>query len=366
MSRFGDLYWVAVAKSTPPVRRIYFDTEPLRRGNWPFDSTTLGYYLLMASNMGIVLCVPDPSLHERAEQWIRETLAAIVATSEKATTAQKALKSAGLELTLQSPTEHQLRVSYAEAEREALQIYRLQRIPYASRPLDEIFRMAVARDLTFQERKDGVVGLQDCVILLSVLDHLKTNPVPSAFVSNDRIFTEISNTALGSSELRLIRGLTELEQILDAAVEASFNADFRRMWEYLTTRIRALLNEHRDEIQRFIEQNIDTAELEKLFSGRIVSKEPPTIKQFGAIHPEMQGEADDPLLFSCDATVSYTANLEERLTTLASLLGAQSDAELSQFSSQIVSRERSAVVDLTAQINPDYTNLRLNAARIRA
>jgi hypothetical protein len=141
------------------------------------------------------------------------------------------------------------------------------------------------------------------------------------------------------------------------------------MWEYLTTRITALLNEHRDEIQRFIEQNIDTAELEKLFVGRVVSSGPPAIERFGAIHPELKGEADDPLLFSCDVTVSYTANVEERLErliTLASLMGSPSAAELSQFGSQVVSRERSATVELSAQINPDYTNLQLRAARIRA
>ena len=353
------------------MRRFYFDTEPLRHGNWPFKATWfgLGYFLRMASTMGAELYVPDPALHERAEQWVRETLAALSETSTKAKAARKALKPVGLEVTLQLPTEELLRAKYTGAEQAALKEDCLQRSPFPTRPLDEIFRMAVAREFTFEEKKDGVVGLQDCVILFSVLDHLKANPASAAFVSNDGIFAKIPALTAAGTDLRLIRGVTELEKILDDAVMPSFDVEFDQMWQYLTTRITALLNEHREEIQRFIERNITPAELEKVFADRVISSGPLAIERFGAIHPEMKGGADDPLLFSCDVTVSYTANVEERLErliTLASLMGSPSAAELSQFGSQVVSRERSAIVELSAQVNPDYTNLQLNAARIRA
>jgi hypothetical protein len=102
--------------------------------------------------------VPEPALHERSEQWMRETLAALSETTTKAKGAQKALKSVGLELSLQSPTEDLLRSKYADAEQNALKRDRLQQIPYPSRPLDEIFRMAVAREFTFEEKKKAWWG----------------------------------------------------------------------------------------------------------------------------------------------------------------------------------------------------------------
>ena len=52
-----------------------------------------------------------------------------------------------------------------------------QQIACAEGPLDEIFRMAVARDSLFEQKGDHVVGLQDCVIALSILDRLGNGPV---------------------------------------------------------------------------------------------------------------------------------------------------------------------------------------------
>jgi hypothetical protein len=366
MSRVGELYLQSAARATLPFRRLYFDTEPLTNGGWPLVSGQFTFCLDMATTMGAEICVPAAALHERSEQYIRETLAAFDAVRAKAKEAQKDVQSLGLTATLRLPTEDELRGRYADVERAAVARFRVQQVPYASRSLDEIFRMAVARDLTFEEKKGGVVGLQDCVILLSALEHVKANRVPSAFVSNDGIFSKISMLAPtgAGTDVQLVRGLTALELILKEAVDATFNADFSRLWDETTGRIKQALTARGTEIQRFLEQNIDPAQAEALFVGRLVSLGPLAIDGFGAIRPDLAGEANDPVRFSCDLSVSYSGTVEEQRFSLDQLIGGRTVGELSP--PEKVVRDRSAIVELGAQIDADYTNLKLLSARIRA
>ena len=119
---------------------------------WPFVSKQLAFCLTLASTMGAQICIPDAALHERAEQWIRGTLTTLSELQAKRTDAQWVLQSVGLSVSLQVPTEEELRGKYAVAERAALADYRVERIRHSSHPLREVFNMAVARGFTFEEK----------------------------------------------------------------------------------------------------------------------------------------------------------------------------------------------------------------------
>ncbi len=314
--------------------------------------------------MGVELYIPEPALYERAEQGIRRALDELAAAWAKAKAAGKALRCFGAAVVLQAPAEAELRTRYTSAEQEALKSFHIQLTPYASRPLDEVFRMAVTRGFTFEGKGSGVVGLQDCVILLSVFDHLRANPTSAALVSKDEVFSRIPALAPTGIELRLISGLTALNEVLDKAHHAAFSAEFKQWFTEETERITQLLTTHREKIQNFLELNIDPSEVEKVFSGSILSTQPPTIEHFGIIRPELEGAVGEPLRFSCDVSVSYTAIVEQRFSSLAALLGQQPPLEPSP--PVQVTEHRTVTVELAAQISPDYTNLTLQTARIRS
>ncbi len=361
MSRAGNLYWQAASKAAAPFRRIYFDTEPLAQSNWPFVSAGLGFVMRLASTMKAELCVPEAALHERCEQCLRQTLEALAAASTKINASQKFLKPLGLSATLQVPTEKEIRDKYADAERQALSTFAIQRIPFSTHPLESIFRMAVAREFTFEENKAGVVGLQDCTILLSAFEHLAATPVTAAFISKDHVFSGIPSLASPGVDMRFVRGVDELDQILQKSLDATYTEDFARMWSEMSERITAVLMASRSEVQRLIEKSVYSAEIEKLFPGAIENLEPPSVLQFGSIRPDVEGAESEPIKFSCDVNVLYTAVVQKTSNALALIL-SDVPSLLTPTHSKL---SRDGVVELGAQVDPDYSNLRLISARIR-
>jgi len=263
----------------------------------------------------------------------------------------------------QAPAQVTLRAEYDRAEQSSLRKLCIQRVPYATKALDEVFRMAVSRGFTFQETKAGVVGLQDCVILLSVFDHLRTNPTSAAFVSHDAIFSRIpSLTADFGVNLRLISGLTDLEEVFDAAQSAALDLEFKGWWAGEVERIMNVLEASRNLIEAFLGKTVDSAEIEKLFSGHVVTLEPPTVGRIGHIRPELQGAANGPICFSCDVSVSWGARVEQPLYSLASLIGLQSFP--GPFTAAEITQSRTATVELAAQVGADDAKLELRTARI--
>jgi hypothetical protein len=363
MARPRDLFWQAAAKATPPVRRLYFDTEPLRHGDWPFMSNQFKFCLRLADAMNVELYIPQPALYERAEQGIREALAEVGAAEEKAKTAGKALRRFGAAVEFRAPAEAELRASYEQVQQAALREFHIRQASHTSRELDDVFRMAVARDFTFEHTKHGVVGLQDCVILLSVFDHLRANPTSAALVSNDAVFSRIPKLVPPGVELRHILGLTALSEVLDKATHAAFGIEFEQWWAKETDRLKQALETHRDKIKEFLEETIDPTELGKVFGfGNILAIQQLTIKGFDGIRPGLEGGTDERQVFSCDASVSYTATIE-RSVSLASLLGQQ---PLAESPPPILANEhRTITIELTAKISRDYADLTLETARIR-
>jgi len=366
MSRGSNLYWQAAAKATPPFRRLYLDTEPLRCGDWPRMSNQLGFCLRVAGHMGVGLYIPEPALYERNEQWIREALAKLEVGRAEVKDARKYVQPLGASVSFEVPVEAEIRTRYASVQQKALAEFRIRGVPYASRPLDEVFRMAVQRVFTFEDSKAGVVGLQDCVILLSVLDHLCANPASAALVSNDAVFSRIPALTPEGVDLHPISGLAALEKTLDEAVSAALSAELTRWWTEEAERIRQVLTTQHGRIRGFLEESIGSSEIEKLFVGRVLAVEPPTIESLGRIRPELAGLADEPLRFSCDLRVSYTATVEQQFSSLlAALVGGQQPPTESTPARQ-TTEHRTVTIELGAQVSPDYSNLALQTAHLRA
>ncbi|MFY9732481.1 MAG: hypothetical protein WB723_00220 [Candidatus Acidiferrales bacterium] len=221
--------------------------------------------------------------------------------------------------------------------------------------------MAVAREFTFEENKAGVVGLQDCTILLSAFEHLAATPVTAAFISKDHVFSGIPSLASPGVDMRFVRGVDELDQILQKSLDATYTEDFARMWSEMSERITAVLMASRSEVQRLIEKSVYSAEIEKLFPGAIENLEPPSVLQFGSIRPDVEGAESEPIKFSCDVNVLYTAVVQKTSNALALIL-SDVPSLLTPTHSKL---SRDGVVELGAQVDPDYSNLRLISARIR-
>ncbi len=50
---------------------IYFDTEPLRRSNWPDQSVILRNVFTVANRWGLDILIPEPVERQTEEQWLR-------------------------------------------------------------------------------------------------------------------------------------------------------------------------------------------------------------------------------------------------------------------------------------------------------
>lgn len=111
----------------------------------------------------------DAPVLERSAHWIRETVAALSSVQAKAQSVQNSLRLVTLKASVEVPSSDEVRSKFADAELNAIRHFNVHPVPYPQRALREVFQMAVARGFTFEEKKDGVVGLQDCVILLLCL-----------------------------------------------------------------------------------------------------------------------------------------------------------------------------------------------------
>jgi hypothetical protein len=323
--------------------------------------------------MRIELYIPEPALYERGEHWIRERLSEIEAAGGKADSVQKAVKMfVQTPVRFQAPSEQELRSGYARIEEQAIQALDVKTCPSGSFTLDDAFRLAVARDFTFEQKGSGVVGLQDCVILASALHHLQHNPVSAAFVSNDAVFSRLARLApTYGVDLRLISGTDELEKILDRAHDAEWGPVIREWWSREDQQIRALILDQTAQIETFIEQNIDRSAIQKRVVGTVLSIGPPKLESVGGVRPEAKGEAAEPIQFSCDLHVSYEVVVERSPLSLGALLHLQyvvtgGPPTQSTGGSPIQATEKTtAIVELTARVNPEHTELTLDGVQMR-
>lgn len=369
MSRAHELFLRAARNAKRPVSRLYFDTEPMRAGGWPNANAPLTTCLELSRELGIELCVPTATLHERAEQRVREVLATVEDAKAKTKTAQKTLESFRLAngVAFQGPEESEIKERYEAMSRAAMARFQIREVPCATRSFEEVFRTAVARGGTFESKESGVVGVQDWMILLSAVDDLQARPTDAAFVSADKVFLKIPTIIPTDVSLQLIQGLGPLEKALDGAIGEVYDAEFDRLLKEIDDGISRALDSNRDVIEEFIKTQIDTSEVEKLFSGKVLSVDSLAIQRFGVIRPKIAGATTDPLQFSCDVRVAYKATVEETLygySTAATAPRTFAEVGIPPYTFHSV-KEGTATVEVNAQVNADYSKLVLNSAQIR-
>jgi hypothetical protein len=232
--------------------------------------------------------------------------------------------------------------------------------------MEEAFRMAVRGEFTFERKPAGVVGLQDGIILASVLDHVGLSPMPSAFVSKDAVFERLPKIITIGTTLEWIQGLDALENVLKQALALSFDNVFDTWWDEETERDRNAIRAQFPAIAQYLEQSIDPEQMEKLFGSRVVSASPPSVVDVDFIRPDFKREESDPHAVSCVLRVTFFAVVERPSNTssLARTLGLTLPPSPGDTLVQ-VSESRDANVDFACELSPDYTTLAPKTASLK-
>jgi hypothetical protein len=170
--------------------RLYLDTNVLHQG-WPNLSTRVQNALVLADSLKVQVVIPQVTLDELEKHW-KENWDAHRAKALSAIAETKKLMNAIAvdpeQMAIPKiPSASDMEGAYQKQVESLLTVGQIEVARLTPRPLDEILRMAIRRDLIFG---DEGKNLQDMLIFLSVVDHLREDAAPpaSAFVSNDRIF----------------------------------------------------------------------------------------------------------------------------------------------------------------------------------
>ncbi len=358
-----ELYKEAARNAVLPFRRVYFDTEPLRAGGWPRPSKQLFLVLHVANLMQIDLCFPEPTVREREEQWLRAAGIKLASIRSKVEGFNSDAAEMTVPVEVSVPTEERLRADYRSASISALKTWPITSLPFTSRSAKEIFELAIKREFTFEEKGDNVVGFQDAVILLSVIDHALGDNVPSAFVSKDSVFRRIPqiNRQFGI-QLVAVVGLDALDQILASAQGSAFDAVLRQWSDQETQKINKAIEMARQALTTFIKGALLRAEVEKKLGGSIISDLAIQTKEINNIRPSFPHERKgDRVEFSFDVSVQFSAVVEFRPYALL-MAGLQLSNE--EPVPVRLSRTSMLSVHVDADAFPDYSDIHFSGAHI--
>jgi hypothetical protein len=204
----------------------------LRSANWPHISYELKLFLARAASAGIQCFIPEPVLRELEENWKRDV------TTDEGHARRLNLRYAPLGLpSAEPPSSKRLLSGYRTAVTTLLNDTGAGMSPLTTRPAGDLFERSVSRDLTFTADKDG--GFQDCVILLSVLDHLEKDE-PAVLVSRDAAFSNeacLAHIAKTGLDLRVVKNLSDVSQLVE---DASAHVSRLRVSAQLDKRLDAL------------------------------------------------------------------------------------------------------------------------------
>ncbi len=210
---------------------IYFDTEPLRRSNWPDQSVILRNVFTVANRWGLDILIPEPVERQTEEQWLRN----VRSRSTKLESAAKDMNRFISPVGTNARTEHEnldvLLARYREAVGRIKQRFTIRTSPFTMRSSQEFFNRAIRYILPFESKGEGK-GFQDAVILASVLDDLIAHPDRSAvLVSADEVFskTDLSAFLPGCPSTRL-KFLT-LDEIWEILWEKYWDENVKVPWE---------------------------------------------------------------------------------------------------------------------------------------
>ena len=138
--------------------------------------------------------------------------------------------------------------------------WRIETVPLTKREPRELFEMAIHRKPPFKQVGKGVVGFQDTVIYLSVVDHLQNTPADrAAFVSGDSIFKEAQVGEVAKAGGVGIEVFSKLDEVI-TRLKARLADDPKRLWEADVHSAELALNHNRNVLEDFVRRE---------FAGRL-------------------------------------------------------------------------------------------------
>jgi hypothetical protein len=170
---------------------LIFDSEPLIASNWPGDSQTLKEIAWMAHELGVVLFVPEPVLRELEQHFLRQydrLKGEIASKAEKIRRGYEYIDANAFVVGM--PDERGVRNSYRTAVSVTTDRLAIRNIPVTTYTLDEIYGWCLKRVPPFKDVNSGVIGFQDTVIFLSVVEFLAAGGGRGAFISKDDIYRD--------------------------------------------------------------------------------------------------------------------------------------------------------------------------------
>jgi hypothetical protein len=210
---------------------IYLDTQVLVQADWPTESVELRTFLYLARMLSVAVVIPEPVEMERERQCI----AALEKHSKTLTDARLRFRRwrIPIELPLLDTLNESLFTNhYRSTANDLKHRWDISTAPITKTSLDEIFRMAIARGGAFEESGKGVVGFQDTVVILAVVEHLRSlNSHVGGFVSQDGVFERKPEvTALAVEAGVTLRFFKTLAEVI-ATWKKKLGSDPHRDWD---------------------------------------------------------------------------------------------------------------------------------------
>jgi len=236
------------------LRRVYFDSEPLKAAEWPSLSQKLVGVIRLASSLGVGCLLPEPVLMELEADWLRDLKGNLGEMGTAWQAVAKALRQVGEPLTSNAPVNlKQITEAYRARVAQVLSEQSLLVVPTTPRDLVEVFELALGRDPPFFGEKDDR-GFQDAVILLSVIDHLQQSPESAVFVTADKRLKKSDLGRLVGETLLDLR-FTTLEELREELTK-HLEAKQQEAWQRDRELARQAIVTAWSELETFLTQNI--------------------------------------------------------------------------------------------------------------
>jgi hypothetical protein len=265
--------------SKRPLKRIYFDTNPLYR--WPHMPSDIPSLLGVANWVGAGLYVPKIVEDELEGQYVRSiegSYGKLRADLKELTKLCRHVMTP--DITGSAPTQDEVRAAFRVRSEQLKAHFKISTIPIQEIGLERLLEMAINRDEPFEQieiskTKHVVVGLQDTAILFAIIKHMQTAEGDRcAFLTNDDVFHRVGTRSIlkaAGVELEMFKKTSDLfddlfEHVMDA---------IRNEWNAEMNKIEVTLNEEKERLAPEILGLITTADI-----GRGIWKRTLEIKSF--------------------------------------------------------------------------------------
>jgi hypothetical protein len=310
---------------------IYLETEALVRSNWPGISVLLRNVFTLANLWGLPLLLPEPVEKQVEERWLRKVDEARVKLASAATAFDRLLGPLGTRLqTNQEPVEELLR-RYRETVGVIKSTFKIQPVPFTTRPVADFFNIAVRYILPFECQGEGK-GFQDAVILASVLDHLSHNPEYSGVLASaDGALakTNLDSFIPGCAPTRL-KVLT-LDQIGELLYRKYWDERVKAPWEEEQRNAMEAVRAKERELTEFIASRLSGSMLSPGISQKVVQVRGVDKIEIQYVRTPLPDPAkpDRVVKLAIAALAQCRAVVEENYSGLAGLLFSRSYQRLS-------------------------------------